>query len=125
MATDEPAVPAARDERSELGHGMRGADLASAVVSELLGGLLVWMGIGWLVDRWLATSPWFTIIGALVGYAGGMYLVWLRIQRSEPDGTPRVPGTRPMAPGVAEVPDGTPKVPGGRPKVRGDAEAPR
>lgn len=60
---------------------MRGADLSVHVASDLLAGLLVWMGAGWLLDRWLVTDPWFTVIGALVGYAAGLYLVWQRVRR--------------------------------------------
>ena len=70
-------------------HAMQGTDLAVRISSDLLGGLLVWMGIGWLVDGWLGTGRAFTIVGALVGYAGAMWLIWLRTSRTEPDGSPR------------------------------------
>ena len=53
---------------------------AWSIVSYLLGGLLVWGGAGWLVDRWLGTS-FFTLIGLLVGCSASLYLVWLRYGR--------------------------------------------
>ncbi|MFO7779690.1 MAG: AtpZ/AtpI family protein [Nitriliruptoraceae bacterium] len=52
---------------------------------ELIAALLIWGGAGWLVDRWLDSGPWFTVLGALVGYAAGFYLVWLRSQRMDAD----------------------------------------
>lgn len=45
---------------------------------ELMAAVLLWAGIGWLVDGWLRTAPWGLVVGALIGNAGGMYLVFLR-----------------------------------------------
>jgi len=59
----------------------RGVDQSSVLSVELITATLGWAGIGWLVDRWLGTSPWFLAIGALLGNATGIYLVWLRGQR--------------------------------------------
>jgi|GEM_PF-1684669 len=50
---------------------------------ELLAALLVWGGAGWLADRWLGSGPWLTVLGALVGYAAGFYLMWLRSMRMD------------------------------------------
>jgi ATP synthase protein I len=50
---------------------------------ELISATLTWAGIGWLVDRWLGTAPWFLAIGALVGNAAGIYLIWLRGARMD------------------------------------------
>jgi F0F1-type ATP synthase assembly protein I len=50
---------------------------------ELLTATLTWAGIGWLVDRWLDTAPWFLAIGAVLGNAAGIYLVWLRGKRMD------------------------------------------
>jgi F0F1-type ATP synthase assembly protein I len=51
--------------------------------AELLTATLTWAGIGWLIDRWLDTAPWFLAIGALLGNAAGIYLVWLRGKRMD------------------------------------------
>ncbi|MGM0819558.1 MAG: AtpZ/AtpI family protein [Actinomycetota bacterium] len=56
----------------------RGADQASVMSVELLGGIGTWMAIGWLADRWLDTGPWLMVAGALLGNAAGLYLIWLR-----------------------------------------------
>ncbi len=69
----------------------RGTDQASVMSVELLAGIGTWMGIGWLADRWLGTDPWLMVIGALVGNAAGIYLIWLRSGRTpsaQPEGTP-------------------------------------
>lgn len=29
--------------------------------------MLVWVGLGWLADRWLETTPVFLVIGGLLG----------------------------------------------------------
>jgi ATP synthase protein I len=42
---------------------------------EVAGGILLFAGLGYLVDRWLGTWPWGMITGCLLGLAGGMYLV--------------------------------------------------
>ncbi|MFA9430161.1 AtpZ/AtpI family protein [Egicoccus sp. AB-alg2] len=56
----------------------KGVDEANVMSVELISAILVWAGIGWLLDRWLGTPPWFLVIGALVGNFAGLYLVWLR-----------------------------------------------
>jgi ATP synthase protein I len=53
-------------------------DRGWAMTVELLTATFVWMGIGWLVDRWLGISPWGMLAGAVLGSALGMYLVFLR-----------------------------------------------
>ena len=64
----------------ELGAGL---DHSSIMGVELIAGFLTWAGIGWLLDRWLGTGPWLLVIGALVGNAAGLYLVFLRSKRME------------------------------------------
>jgi ATP synthase protein I len=48
-------------------------------VSYLLGGMLVWGGIGWLVDHYVGTKGIFAGIGAVIGAAGGVYLIVRRL----------------------------------------------
>jgi ATP synthase protein I len=50
-----------------------------AAVSYLIGGILVWGFAGWLIDRWLDTGGIATAIGAVLGAAGGVYLVVRRV----------------------------------------------
>lgn len=53
---------------------------AWAVVSYLLGGVILYGGLGWLVDRWLGTRG-FVAVGIVGGAAAGIALVWLRYGR--------------------------------------------
>ena len=39
----------------------------------LIGGILLLGGIGYAVDQWLATSPWFLIGGLALGLIVGFY----------------------------------------------------
>jgi len=48
----------------------------SRVATELLAGLLIGAGIGWTIDKWLNTSPWFLIIFFLLGGAAGILNLW-------------------------------------------------
>jgi ATP synthase protein I len=46
--------------------------------SELVAGVLVGAGLGWLTDRWFGTSPWGLMILLLLGFAAGV----LNVMRS-------------------------------------------
>ena len=48
----------------------------SRVATELLAGLLVGAGIGWTLDKWLDTNPWFLILFFLLGGAAGVLNLW-------------------------------------------------
>ena len=63
---DDPAPP------PDSGVGM-------AAVGYLIGGLVVWGGIGWLVDHHFHTHGIAFGIGAVVGAAAGVYLVARRL----------------------------------------------
>ena len=64
-----------RDDEKPAGN----ADQGWTAVSYLIGGMLVWGFIGWLVDQWLHTGGITTAIGVVVGAAGGVYLVVRRL----------------------------------------------
>ena len=40
--------------------------------SELVAGVLVGAGLGWLIDRWLGISPLGLIVFLLLGFAAGV-----------------------------------------------------
>lgn len=56
----------------------RDMDSGWTMTAELLTATAVWMGIGWLLDRWLGTDPWIMLGGALLGFALGTYVTFLR-----------------------------------------------
>ena len=45
-----------------------------ASLSTLIGGMAVWGGVGYLLDRWLGTAL-FVPTGVLVGMAAAIYLI--------------------------------------------------
>lgn len=73
MAGDQtPNPPAARTT-------FRPAPARVGPRSYLIGGMLVWGFIGWLVDQWLDTGGIATGIGVVLGMAGGIILVIRRL----------------------------------------------
>ncbi len=38
--------------------------------------VILGLGIGLVVDNWLATSPIFTLVGMVLGVAAAMYTIW-------------------------------------------------
>jgi F0F1-type ATP synthase assembly protein I len=70
-------------ERSDAWSGM---GIGWTIASTLLGGILVWGGIGYLVDRLIGTESVFTAIGFVLGAIGGIYVVYLRYGREGRDG---------------------------------------
>jgi ATP synthase protein I len=40
--------------------------------TELVAGVLVGAGLGWLIDRWLGTTPWGLMVFLLLGFAAGV-----------------------------------------------------
>jgi ATP synthase protein I len=63
---------------SETGFGPRQTNDTTAFArgfrlsTELVGGVLVGAGLGWLLDRWLGTTPWGLIVFLLLGFAAGV-----------------------------------------------------
>ena len=51
-------------------------NIFSRVATELLAGLMIGAGIGWTIDQWLETTPWFLIVFFLLGGAAGILNLW-------------------------------------------------
>jgi ATP synthase protein I len=51
----------------------RKSGIAYAAAFTLFASVAALCGIGWLVDRWLGTSPWFMVGGLVLGAAAGFY----------------------------------------------------
>lgn len=51
------------------------------VVSYLLSGVVMFAGLGALLDSWLGTT-WMVAVGVLGGMGVSLYLVWFRYGRS-------------------------------------------
>jgi ATP synthase protein I len=61
----EPDAPPTADRASAFARGFR-------LSTELVAGVLVGAGLGWLIDRWLGTVPWGMIVFLLLGFAAGV-----------------------------------------------------
>jgi ATP synthase protein I len=75
MAGQQPPPESPKDDTSEplnSGSGM-------AVISYLITGIVVWGGVGWLIDSWLGTKGIAASIGAILGAAAGVYLIVRRL----------------------------------------------
>jgi ATP synthase protein I len=57
-------------------HNKSFVKIFSRVATELLAGLMIGAGIGWTIDQWLETTPWFLIIFFLLGGAAGILNLW-------------------------------------------------
>ena len=95
--TDEAALSARLQRLGEgLGHARQRTDQTSdgpgedratsasgyasgfRLSSELVAGVVVGAGLGWLIDRWFGISPWGLIVFLLLGFAAGV----LNVMRS-------------------------------------------
>jgi ATP synthase protein I len=55
-------------DRSGLATGMR-------LSAELISGILLGLGIGWGLDRWLGTGPWLLLVFMVLGTTAGIMTV--------------------------------------------------
>jgi F0F1-type ATP synthase assembly protein I len=53
------------------------------IAATMLGGVLVWGGVGYLVDKLLGTPEVFTAVGFVLGAVGGIIIVYLRYGRED------------------------------------------
>ncbi len=60
--------------------GQGGMDQGYRILSIMIAGLLVYGGVGWLLDRWLGTS-WWLPIGIVLGVGLGVYYVVVKFGR--------------------------------------------
>ena len=60
-----------------------GMGLGWSITATMLGGILVWGGVGFLVDRLAGTPRVFTALGFVLGAAGAMTIVYLRYGKGD------------------------------------------
>ncbi|PVB63040.1 AtpZ/AtpI family protein [Labrenzia sp. 011] len=82
---------ARKSQGSSSGYGQ-----AMKLSSEFIAGVLVGVGIGWVVDQWLGTSPFGLIVFLLLGFAAGV----LNVLRSA--GVAEQPGVKIQREGDAQ-----------------------
>ena len=81
MADTDRESPLARTTRALQGNAEQAGPAAGASYT-LIGAIILLGGIGYAVDNWRGTSPWFLIGGLLLGIVVGFYelarIVWKR-----------------------------------------------
>lgn len=63
----------------EVGAGYRYVSLGLTFA----GGILLFMGAGYALDRWLGTLPWLLLVGTLVGAVLSFLAVYRRLMADE------------------------------------------
>ena len=77
---DAEEAARAASQNSSMGDAGRAMSLGFRAVTELLVGLGMGVGIGWLLDGWLGTKPFLMLIFLFLGMAAGVWNV-IRIAR--------------------------------------------
>lgn len=60
-----------------------GEHVAHSAIGSLVGGVLVWGGVGILLDHWLGTGRTLTALGVVTGFLTGFFIVYVRFGRDE------------------------------------------
>ena len=72
------AVETSKDASEDRAATASGYAKGFRLSSELVAGVIVGAGLGWLVDRWFGITPWGLIVFLLLGFAAGV----LNVMRS-------------------------------------------
>jgi ATP synthase protein I len=85
---DERLKRAQAEEAERIGQTEKKADenyrLGNRVLADLIGGLAGGALIGWLLDRWLGTTPWLLLVLMFLGIAAAFRNI-IRISSKRPD----------------------------------------
>ncbi len=84
-------APEPDDNAASRGFGAGYAIVAAGF--QLAFAVLLFLGAGLLVDRWLHTKPVFTLVGVVVGLGAGMYAFIVRVMAESPKPPDRKGGT--------------------------------
>ena len=76
IANFEATMTAEKKKQSPAQMPVAGIALAGRVATELVAGIAVGTFLGWLIDRWLETTPLFMLILFFFGAAGGLMNIW-------------------------------------------------
>ena len=76
IANFEAVMTEEKKKQSPAQMPVAGLALAGRVATELVAGIAVGTFLGWLIDRWLETTPIFMLILFFLGAAGGLMNIW-------------------------------------------------
>ena len=59
-----------------MARGMTQASWGLSIAFAFVGTVLAGFFLGRLIDRWLGSEPWVQVVGAVVGWVLGIYVVY-------------------------------------------------
>jgi F0F1-type ATP synthase assembly protein I len=65
------------------GDAWAGVGIGWGITATMIAGIVVWGGLGYLIDRLAGTSRVFFAIGIILGAVAGTYIVYLRYGRGQ------------------------------------------
>ena len=68
-------APARERRFEESSSGPSALGRAFRMSTEFVAGIIAGGGLGWVLDRWLGTSPWGLIVFLMLGFAAGTFNV--------------------------------------------------
>jgi F0F1-type ATP synthase assembly protein I len=80
---------ALEQEKSPIGRGFGAGYAIVGAGFQFAFAILLFLGGGFLVDRWLGTRPLFTLLGVAIGLAAGFYAFILRVMAESRRGSDR------------------------------------
>ena len=80
---------ALEQEKSPIGRGFGAGYAIVGAGFQFAFAILLFLGGGLLVDRWLGTRPVFTLLGVAIGLAAGFYAFILRVMAESRRGSDR------------------------------------
>jgi ATP synthase protein I len=69
------AAPVRERRFEESSSGPSALGRAFRMSTEFVAGIIAGGGLGWVLDRWLGTSPWGLIVFLMLGFAAGTFNV--------------------------------------------------
>lgn len=66
---------------SDASKGMNQASRGLSMAFGFVGVMLLFFGAGKLIDNWLGITPWAEVIGSMIGWAAGTYVVYQGTKR--------------------------------------------
>jgi ATP synthase protein I len=69
-----------KDEDGPGARNVSGIGIAFRISIEFTAAVLVGVGIGFGLDRWLGTAPWFMVLFLLLGFASGAMNIYRVVQ---------------------------------------------